>query len=94
MTESRNFSSGFRISLNSKPEPVDLGVQWLGRSPIGTKTAPKRRGGFAAVCVVAVSAGTMASSSGSANVAPTPRKNVRRAKHNFVMNMTAFSFDL
>ena len=52
VSESRNGSSGFRIGLNSKPAPVVFGVQWLGRSPIGTNTAPKRRGGFAAVCAV------------------------------------------
>src|SRR6185295_14808857 len=87
---SRNFSIGFRISLNSNPGPVVFGVQWLGRSPIGTNTAPKRRGGFAAVCVVAVNAGTMASSSGSASVVPMPRRNVRRGSDIFVMNI----FDL
>ena len=49
VTWSRNFSIGFRMGLNSKPLPLVAGVQWLGRSPIGTKTAPKRLVGAAAV---------------------------------------------
>ena len=49
VTRSRNVSIGLRIGLNSKPAPVVVGVQWLGRSPIGTNTAPKRRVGVAAV---------------------------------------------
>jgi hypothetical protein len=93
VTESRNFSIGFRISLNSNPDPVVFGVQWLGRSPIGTNTAPKRRGGFAAVFAVAVSAGTMASRKGSASAVPTPRRNVRRGNDSFVMNIANLSFD-
>jgi hypothetical protein len=44
--------------------------------------------GFAAVFTVAVSAGTIASSSGRATVAPTPRRNVRRGSDNLEMNMT------
>ena len=54
------------------------GFQWLGRSPIGTNTAPNRFVGFAAVCAAAVNAGTIASSNGSARVAPRPRRAVRR----------------
>src|SRR5689334_10405084 len=51
--------------------------------------APNRGTGFAAVAAVAVIAGTMASSSGSARVAPTPRRNVRRGNDCFVMIMTS-----
>ena len=49
VTWSRNDSIGLRIGLNSKPTPVVAGVQWLGRSPIGTNTAPNRLVGAAAV---------------------------------------------
>jgi hypothetical protein len=38
---------------------------------------------------VAVSAGTMASRNGKARETPTPRKNVRRGKDIFVMNIAA-----
>jgi len=48
---------------------------------------PKRRAGAAAVCASAVLAGTMASSSGSATAAPIPRRNVRRGREVFVMNI-------
>jgi hypothetical protein len=41
-------------------------------------TAPNRRAGAAAVCAVAVIAGTIASSNGNARVAPIPRNTVRR----------------
>ena len=66
-------------TIIEKP-PVVAGVHWLGRSPIGTKIAPKRRTGAAAVRLCAVSAGTIDSSSGSASVAPRPRRTVRRGK--------------
>src|SRR5688572_1015982 len=85
--ESRKDSIGFRIGLNSKPTPRVAGVQWLGRSPIGTKMAPNRRVGAPAVLTVAVSAGTIASSNGSARVAPIPRSIVRRDNALFVTNM-------
>ena len=45
-----------------------------------------RRAGRAGVRVMAVSAGTMASSNGSATAAPIPRSTVRRGKAFFVMN--------
>src|SRR6185295_13357999 len=88
LTWSRNFSIGLRIGLNSKPAPVVGGVQWLGRSPIGTKIAPNRFVGVAAVSAVRVRAGTMASSSGNDSVAPMPRSTVRRDTDDFGMNMT------
>src|SRR5919109_790366 len=43
--------------------------------------------GAAAVCASAVAAGTIASSSGSATDAPTPRSTVRRSRCFLVMNM-------
>src|SRR5262245_52341574 len=82
------------MALNSKPAPVVGGVQWLGRSPIGTKMAPNRLVGVAAVRAVRVRAGTMASSSGSDSVAPMPRSTVRRDTEDLVMNMTAPLFEL
>src|SRR5437867_4942047 len=54
---------------------------------------PNRGVGFAAVRVRSESAGTIASNSGSANVAPTPRRNVRRGNDILVMmNMTSSTF--
>src|SRR4026209_1003217 len=52
--------------------------------------APNRNGVLAAVCAWAVSAGTIASSMGSAIAAPkVPRRNVRRDRCFFVMIMAA-----
>ena len=48
---------------------------------------PNRRTGAAAVLLVAVSAGTMQSSRGSATVAPIPRSTVRRGRCILLMNM-------
>jgi hypothetical protein len=56
-------------------------------APLGTNTAPKRGGGFAAVFAIAVKAGTIASSSGSASDAPTPRRKVRRGRAILVTNI-------
>ena len=50
---------------------------------------PRRVFGVAAVCASAVPAGTIDSSSGSASVTPAPRRNVRRERCFFVMNVTA-----
>src|SRR5687767_9383119 len=75
------------MGLNSKFGPVVWGVQWLGRSPIGTNIAPKRRTGAAAVFAVGVRAGTIASSSGRAKVAPRPRNTERRDNDALVMNI-------
>src|ERR1700722_8900316 len=86
-----NGSSGFRIGVNSKSAPTVFGVQNPGRSPSGTKIAPNRRCGFAAVLARAVRAGTIDSSSGSARVTPTPRRKVRRGNDILVMNMVASS---
>src|SRR5687768_398124 len=47
-------------------------------TPLGWYTTPRRLTGAAAVFCRAVSAGTMASSSGSATVVPRPRSTVRR----------------
>src|SRR5687767_2009791 len=56
-------------------------------TPFGRYTNPRRRTGLAAVCASATRAGTIASSSGSASVAPRPRRTVRRSRAFFVMNM-------
>ena len=93
VTASRNDSSGLRIGLNSKLAPVVVGVQWLGRSPIGTKMAPNRRVGVPAVLTVGVSAGTIASSSGRASVAPIPRSIVLRDNAFFVTNIGRSCFE-
>src|SRR6267142_499735 len=45
--------------------------------PCGTKSPTNRDLGLAAVCASVVAAGTIASSSGSASVAPAPRRTVR-----------------
>src|SRR4029453_12568367 len=46
--------------------------------------------GFAAVCAACVSAGTIASMSGSATPTPSPRTNVRRGIDRLVTNIEAF----
>jgi hypothetical protein len=53
--------------------------------PIGMKTNPRRRAGFAGVLINGVAAGTIASNNGSARVSPMPRKNVRRGMAIFVI---------
>src|SRR5215207_5030159 len=58
-------------------------------TPLGWYTTPRRRTGAAAVFCTAVSAGTMASSSGSAMVVPRPRNTVRRDKALRVIIMPA-----
>ena len=52
---------------------------------------PSRRTGFADVFAMAESAGTIESSSGSATVAPIPRRKVRRCRCFLVMIMIAGS---
>ena len=56
--------------------------------------APNLLIGLAAVCAASVSAGTIASSSGSAIVVPSPRSTVRRDSAFFVMNMTGSFWSL
>src|SRR5919197_537428 len=55
--------------------------------PCGTKRPTNRGFGLAAVCASAVAAGTIASSSGSASVAPAPFKTVRREMCFLVRNI-------
>src|SRR5262245_3256999 len=55
--------------------------------PCGTKRPTNRVLGLAAVCASAVAAGTIASSSGSASVAPAPFKTVRREMCFLVRNI-------
>jgi hypothetical protein len=54
-------------------------------APFGMYTNPSRRTGAAAVREVADRAGTIASRSGNATVAPIPRRNVLRGNAIFVM---------
>src|SRR5580658_6343658 len=84
---SRNGSRGFRIGENSKPAPSVAGVHLSITAPCGTYTNPRRGEGFAAVLLSAVCAGSMESSNGRASVTPTPRRNVRRGRCFFVMNI-------
>src|SRR5712691_4061290 len=55
--------------------------------PFGTYTTPKRFTGLADVLARAESAGTMLSRSGSASVAPMPRRTVRRGMAFLAMNI-------
>ena len=71
----------------SKFDPTVFGVQLSMMAPCGTIVAPKRITGFADVSARSVDAGTIASSSGNASVAPIPRKNVRRGNAILVMYM-------
>src|SRR5215831_9994027 len=80
-------SSDFRIGVNSKSVPTFAGVQYPGRSPSGTNTAPKRFKGFAAVLAVGTRAGTIASRKGRAIAVPIPRSTVRRDTNFFVANI-------
>ena len=57
--------------------------------PFGTYITPNRVTGLAAVFCSAVSGGTIASSSGSASVAPMPRRTVRRGIAFLVISMGA-----
>ncbi len=50
-------------------------------------TKPSRRTGLAGVCASAVMEGIIASRSGSATVAPIPRRNVRRGRAFFKIIM-------
>jgi hypothetical protein len=60
-------------------------------TPLGQYTNARRLTGRAAVRAAIVKAGTIASSSGSAKVTPTPRRNVRLGSARFVTIMAAFS---
>src|SRR2546422_8562558 len=53
--------------------------------------APNRVRGLAAVCASGVAAGTIDSRKGKAMVTPAPRRNVRRERCFFVMNIMIFS---
>ena len=74
------------MAFSSKLAPTVVGSQKPGRSPSGTKTAPKRRTGVAAAA--GWKTGTIASRNGKARVAPIPRRIVRRDSALFAMNMT------
>src|SRR4051794_36839720 len=56
-------------------------------TPLGRYTNPKRRTGLAGVSAIAESAGTIASSSGSARAVPIPVRNLRRGSAIFVTNI-------
>ena len=89
---SRTGASGFRLGVNSKPAPAVFGIQYSSGAPFGTVTTPRRLVGAAALAS-AVNAGTMPSRRGSANVAPIPRRTVRRDSDIFVIIM-AFATSL
>ena len=77
-------SSGCITGLNVNPEPAASGCQVSGKIPQGRYTVPNRNGELAASR--AERAGVIASSIGSAIVAPNaPRMNVRRDRCFFVM---------
>ena len=78
---------GLRIRENWKSLPVPSGVQNFCTAPCGKYTKPRRVLTAAAVCAHAVCAGIIASSSGSAMVAPAPFRTVRRDRCFLVRNM-------
>src|SRR5678815_528828 len=84
---SRWASSGWRIGVNSKPEPVVAGVNLDITAPWGIYTNPSLCKGAAAVLDCAVRAGIMESSSGRASVVPTPFSKVRRDRCVLVTNL-------
>jgi hypothetical protein len=60
--------------------------------PFGENTPTNRLTGAAGVAASAVAAGIIASSSGSAIVAPTPLRKVRRGNDIFEINITPSPF--
>src|SRR6267154_902227 len=60
--------------------------------PFGGYITPNRVTGFAAELCIAVRAGTIASSCGSASVVPRPRSIVRRGMAILVINMNLNSY--
>src|SRR6516162_9254249 len=71
---SRNSASGSRTGVKAKSPPSFAGVHLSIMIPFGTSMNVIRIGR----AVAAASAGVMASSTGSANAAPAPRRKVRR----------------
>ena len=69
--------SGSRIGPSSKSVPSFSGVHFSMMAPCGKYMNPSFTSGFAAVLASAVPAGIIASSSGSAIIAPAPRSIVR-----------------
>src|SRR5436309_14616333 len=85
-------SSGFQLNGSvAGSAPTFSGTQYPGAMPCGTKQPTNRGFGFAAVCASAVAAGTIASRSGNASVAPAPRRIVRREMCFLDMNMVVSS---
>src|SRR5262245_60807603 len=84
---SLNGASGASVGVSSKAAPSAAGVHCSMTMPFGTYITPNRVIGFAAVFWSAVNDGTMASSSGSASVAPMPRRTVRRGIAFLVISM-------
>ena len=64
--------------------------------PLGTAKNERRVAFLEAVSAAVANAGNIASSSGSANAVPTPRKNVRRAIDflKIIMVIELFSFEM
>src|SRR5215468_2865740 len=72
-----------------KPGCVLSGTQYPGAAPCGTNAPTKRVGSAFAWAAVAPRAGSIDSRKGSAIVAPTPRRNVRRGIFRFVRKYIA-----
>src|ERR1700693_3251565 len=99
---SRKGSSGSKIigylkfllpgSAFGSPGPPASGTHHPGAAPCGTKMPAKRVFGFAAVLIRGVCAGTIESSSGSANATPAPRRTVRRDTCFLVTNILFRSY--
>src|SRR5204863_10076815 len=67
--------------------PYSTGAHFFMIMPFSPYTTPKRFTGLAEVLARAESAGTMLSRSGSASVAPMPRRTVRRGMAFLAMNI-------
>ena len=87
VSRSLNAESGSRILPSWHGTAGIAGVHSLMIAPCGKYTNAMRGIGLAAVAASAVRAGTMASKSGSAMVAPMPRRKVRRFRCFFEMNI-------
>jgi hypothetical protein len=85
-----NGANGLRIGVSSKFVPSATGVHCSMIAPCGRYMNPRCGFGLAAVWASAVQAGIIASNKGRPTVTPAPRRNVRRERCFFVMNMTVY----
>src|SRR5207244_5248439 len=84
---SRYGASELRVGENSYAVPSTTGVHLFMIMPFGMYITPRRLIGFAGVLPRADNAGTIASNTGNASIAPRPRNTVRRETTLFVISI-------